>query len=75
VSAAEVRLYEIRGSEPPTGDRSWRRNFSAMVLASDLAAAVAHVQRTRPEGTDIHDAMSRSGGRAVEWADPKAGQR
>jgi len=68
VNAAEVRLYEIRGSLPPTEDRRWRRNFSAMVLAADLPTAVAHVQRTRPDGTEIHDAFSRSGGRAVEWA-------
>ena len=69
MNEAEVRLYEIRGSLPRTEDRHWRQNFSAMVLAADLPTAVAHVQRTRPEGTEIHDALSRSGGRAVEWAD------
>lgn len=64
----EVRLFEVRGSLPPTETRNWRGNLVAHVLAPTLLAATRHVLATRPEGTEIHDVICRSGGRVVEWA-------
>lgn len=63
---AEVRLYEVRGSLPPTETRHWRQNLSVMVLAPTISDALRHVLATRPKGTEVHDVFSRSGGRIRE---------